>query len=127
MPHANPPDTATDGLPVPPGMTRDTLHAFLTRRFDLVTDPAERGSGRAYFLGTVVWHPASATRILHVTCGADGQVSHIKLCDASDNNHSVFVPLPVSWPERHRIVADEIARYGRRSAARQARDHSHVD
>lgn len=54
MSHANPPDTATDGRPVPPGMTRDTLDAFLTRRFDLITDPTERGSGRAYFLGTVV-------------------------------------------------------------------------
>ncbi|WP_231662767.1 hypothetical protein [Ralstonia solanacearum] len=96
MPSANPSDAETDIRPVPSGMTRDTLHAFLTSRFDLVTDPAERGSGRTYFLGAVVWHPASATRILHVTCGADGQVSRIKRCDASDSNHSAFVPLPVS-------------------------------
>lgn len=125
MPHANPSDAETAIRPVPSGMTGDTLHAFLTRHFDLLTDPAERGSGRTYFLGAVVWHPASATRVLHVTCGADGQVNRIKLCDASDSHHSVFAPLPVSWPELHRIVTDEIARYERRSAARETRDHSH--
>ncbi len=122
MPYANPSDTATDAHPVPSRMTRDTLHAFLTTRFDLVTDPAERGNGRAYFLGRVVWHPASTTRVLHVTCGADERVSHIKLCDSSDNNHSVFVPLPVTWPELRRIVADEIARHVRHSTVREARD-----
>lgn len=122
MPYANPSDTATDAHPVPSRMTRDTLHAFLTTRFDLVTDPAERGNGRAYFLGRVVWHPASTTRVLHVTCGADERVSHIKLCDSSDNNHSVFVPLPVTWRELRRIVADEIARHVRHSTVREARD-----
>ncbi len=117
MAYANPSDTTADAHPVPFRMTRDTLHAFLTTRFDLVTDPAERGNGRTYFLGKVTWHPSSTTRILHVAGGADGQVSHIKLCDASDANHSVFVPLPVAWPDLHRIVADEIARHTRRTAA----------
>ncbi|WP_055325197.1 hypothetical protein [Ralstonia solanacearum] len=35
MPHANPSDAETAIRPVSAGMTRDTLHAFLTRHFDL--------------------------------------------------------------------------------------------
>ena len=95
-------------------MTQQELHAFLTTQFDLVVDPAERGGdgvggGRTYFLGTVVWHPSTTTRTLHVQYGADGHVSHIKRCVSSDNNNSVFVPLPMRWPALRQIVADEIA------------------
>ncbi|WP_413412140.1 hypothetical protein [Ralstonia sp. Ralssp135] len=77
--------------------------------FDLVTDPVERGSARTYFLGNVVWQPSATTRILHVGCGVNNQVSHIKLCVSSDNNNSVFVRLPVTWLELEQIVANEIS------------------
>lgn len=90
-------------------MTRDELHAFLTAHFGLVTDARERGSARSYFLGTVVWHPSTTTRILHVQFGADAHVSHIKRCLASDNNNSVFVRLPIGWEDLHGMVAEEIA------------------
>ncbi len=89
-------------------MTREALHTFLTEYFDLVLDPAERGSARSYFLGKVMWHPSATTRILHVQYGANHQVSHIKLCVSSDNNNSVFVPLPINWSELGHAVADEI-------------------
>lgn len=90
-------------------MTVDELHTFLSSTFDLVTDPVERGGARTYFLGNVVWHPSATTRILRVGCGVNNHVSHIKLCVSSDNNNSVFVRLPVTWPELERIVASEIS------------------
>lgn len=40
-----------------PAMNKAELHAFLTSDFDLVIDPAGRGTGRTYFLGTVAWPP----------------------------------------------------------------------
>ena len=94
-------------------MTVDELHTFLSGTFDLVTDPVERGGALTYFLGNVVWHPRATTRILRVGCGVDNHVSHIKLCVSSDNNNSVFVPLPVTWPELERIVANEISLHAR--------------
>ncbi|MFS2105881.1 hypothetical protein ACCD03_14740 [Ralstonia sp. Ralssp135] len=90
-------------------MTIEELHSFLNSTFDLVTDPVERGSARTYFLGNVVWQPSATTRILHVGCGVNNQVSHIKLCVSSDNNNSVFVRLPVTWLELEQIVANEIS------------------
>ncbi|WP_343549008.1 hypothetical protein [Ralstonia sp.] len=90
-------------------MTVDELHTFLSSTFDLVTDPAEKGCARTYFLGSVVWQPAASTRILHVGCGTDNHVSHIKRCVSSDNNHSVLVRLPVTWSELEQIVANEIS------------------
>ncbi|CAJ0703560.1 hypothetical protein [Ralstonia holmesii] len=94
-------------------MTIDELHTFLSSTFDLVTDPVERGGALTYFLGNVVWHPGATTRILRVGCGVDNHVSHIKLCVSSDNNNSVFVPLPVTWPELEQIVANEISLHAR--------------
>ncbi|MGN7101998.1 hypothetical protein ACTHR6_10330 [Ralstonia holmesii] len=90
-------------------MTIDELHTFLSSTFDLVTDPVERGSALTYFLGNVVWHPSATTRILHVGCGVNHHVSHIKLCVSSDNNNGVFVRLPVTWLELEQIVANEIS------------------
>lgn len=90
-------------------MTQDELHTFLTTQFDLVVDAVERGGARTYFLGKVVWHPSATTRILHVQFDAAGHVSHIKRCASSDNNNSVFVPLPMGWPALRQMVADEIA------------------
>lgn len=98
-------------------MTKEQLHTFLTTHFDLVVDPAERGGTRTYFLAEVVWHPSATTRILHVQYGADDCVSHIRLCVSSDNNNSVFVPLPMSLPGLHQTVADEIAQHARRRAS----------
>lgn len=92
-------------------MTEQELHTRLTTGFDLVIDPAERGGARTYFLGKVVWHPSASTRILHVQYDAAGHVSHIKRCVSSDNNNSVFVPLPLGWPALLQIVADEIAQH----------------
>ena len=70
------------------------------------------------FLGNVVWHPSATTRILHVGCGVNNHVSHIKLCVSSDNNNSVFVRLPVTWLELERIVADEISLHARSRLAK---------
>ena len=94
-------------------MTKEELHAFLSSTFDLVADPIERGSALTYFLGKVVWHPSTTTRILHVQYDANDHVSHIKLCVSSDNNNSVFVQLPVSWPKLQKAVANEIWQHGR--------------
>lgn len=90
-------------------MTKDELHLFLTSNFDLVVDHVEKGAARSYFIGKVVWHPSSTTRILHVQYDADEHVSHIKLCASSDNNNSVFVPLPINWPELHQAVIHELS------------------
>ncbi|WP_296228883.1 hypothetical protein [Ralstonia sp. UBA689] len=97
-------------------MTREQLHTFLTTHFGLVADAVERGGTRSYFLAEVVWHPSATTRILHVQYGADDCVSHIKLCVSSDNNNSVFVPLPMSWPELRQTLTDEISQHARRRA-----------
>jgi len=96
-------------------MTKEELHTFLTTHFDLIIDPAERGSARTYFLGKVVWHPASTTRILHVQYNADDRVTHIKRAVSSDNNNSVFVRLPTPWPELRQIVAGEVAQHAQRA------------
>lgn len=93
-------------------MTSDDLHSFLTSNFDLVIDPLERGDGRSYFLRKVTWRPASTTRILRVQCNMDGRVSHIRLCVSSDNNNSVFVPMPIGWTALREVVAIEISLYG---------------
>ncbi len=99
------------------GMTKEDLHTFLSTHFDLVVAPVERGA-RSYFLGEVVWHPSTTTRILHVQYDADAHVSHIRLCVSSDNNNSVLVRPPVDWAELRQVVAGEIARYGLRSDGR---------
>ncbi|RQR66918.1 hypothetical protein DIE19_02775 [Burkholderia sp. Bp9126] len=90
-------------------MTKEELHTFLTNGFDLVVDPSERGNGRTYFLRKVLWHPSQTTRILHVQYGVNDQISHIKLCVSSDNNNSVFVPLPTNWVGLRRVVSDELS------------------
>lgn len=95
-------------------MRKDELHEHLIAAFDLVVDPGERGGARTYFLGNVTWHPSSTTRILHVQYDGNGRVSHIKRCVSSDNNNSVFVPLPADWIAIQDIVAEEIARFGGR-------------
>ena len=89
-------------------MTKEELRAFLSSTFDLVADLIERGSALTYFLGKVVWHPSTTTRILHVQYSANGHVSHIKLSVSSANNNSVFVQLPVSWLALQIAVANEI-------------------
>ncbi|CAJ0775135.1 hypothetical protein [Ralstonia thomasii] len=94
-------------------MTKEELHVFLSTNFDLVTDHVERGSARTYFLGAVVWNPSTTTRILHVQYDANDHVSHVKLCVSSDNNNSVFVPLPVSVAELHQAVAHDISQHMR--------------
>ncbi|MGO4330091.1 hypothetical protein AB4Z48_31125 [Cupriavidus sp. 2TAF22] len=90
-------------------MNKDELHAILTTEFDLVTDPAERGDGRSYFLREVIWHPASVTRILRAQYGPGDRVSRIRLCVSSDNNNSVFLAMPASREALHSAVLAEIA------------------
>ena len=89
-------------------MTKEELHAFLTTKFDLVTDSVERGDRRSYFFQRVVWHPSSTTRILHVQYDHHGRVTHIKRCISSDNNNSVFIQLSQEWSALRQAVADEI-------------------
>jgi len=95
-------------------MTRSELHAFLTSRFGLVTDPGERGDGQTYFLGAVEWRPGRTTRILRAQLAGD-EVARIRLCVSSDNNNSVFVAMPADLERLARAVGEEIALFGARS------------
>jgi len=92
-------------------MTQDDLHQFLTSLFDLVIDPIERGDGRSYFWQKVDWAPASTTRILRVQSDSAGIVTHARLCISSDNNNSVFIPMPLDQDKLHEAVTAEIALY----------------
>ena len=96
-------------------IAKDTLHQFLVTHFDLVVDPVERGQARSYFLGRVMWHPSTTTRILHVQYGGDDAVRHIRLCVSSDNNNSVLMRAPISLQDLRQAVTDEIARYTSRT------------
>jgi len=92
-------------------MTQDDLHLFLTSLFDLVIDPIERGEGRSYFWQKVVWAPASTTRIIRVQSDSTGNITRVRLCISSDNNNSVFIPMPLDQDKIHEAVAAEIALY----------------
>ena len=96
-------------------IAKDALHQFLVTHFDLVVDPVERGQACTYFLGHVVWHPSTTTRILHVQYGDDDAVRHIRLCVSSDNNNSVVMRAPISLQDLRQAVADEIARHTSRT------------
>lgn len=92
-------------------ITRRQLQAFLTSRFPLVVDAAERGDGQTYFLREVIWAPASNTRILRAQFDRDERLEKLRLCVSSDNNNSVFLPLPTDWEALGLAVTVEIARH----------------
>jgi hypothetical protein len=90
-------------------MSFDELHAFLTAELGLVADVLERGNGRTYFWKKVIWLPASTTRIARVQHSADGIVTHIRLSVSSDNNNSVFIPVPFETDNVRAAIARELA------------------
>jgi len=92
-------------------MTQDDLHLLLTSTFDLVIDPIEHGDGRSYFWQKVMWAPAATTRILRVQSDTASNVTRVRLCISSDNNNSVFIPMPLERQKIHELVAREIALY----------------
>lgn len=96
-------------------MDADELHALLTSEFDLVTD-GRYGGARTYFLKTVDWHPASTTRIVQVSHDGQGRVAWVKKLHSSDNNHSVFMPTPLTADLVRAQIAEEIRLFMRRAA-----------
>ncbi len=96
-------------------MNRTQIENLLAK-LGLVADPRERGEGRTYFLGSVVWAPACTTRILRLYTDQAGEVMQIGLCRSSDNNNSVFVRPPFDGGTLRALVAAEIALFERQRA-----------
>ena len=96
-------------------MNRTQIENLLITGLGLVTDPRERGEGRTYFLGSVVWAPACTTRIVRVYADQDGEVVQIGLCRSSDNNNSVFVRPPFDPDTLRALLSAEIALFERQA------------
>jgi hypothetical protein len=87
----------------------EALHAFLTGECALVAEPAHSGSWRTYFFKEVVRHPARTTRTAKLLFDHAGTPCRIQLCVSSDNNNSVFMPVPCGRDALKRAIEQETA------------------
>ncbi|CAJ0678949.1 hypothetical protein R77591_00040 [Ralstonia mannitolilytica] len=86
----------------------ENINSLLISRFNLVTDPWERGDGKTYFWGNIVWHPTKTTRVLRIILRSGNLPPRIKRLISSDANNSVFMREPLSLESISYEAASEI-------------------